>query len=203
MPIYRINGRNVLFIHVPKTGGTTVESFLRGYGCESLHNHGVKLLQPVRDSRLTRSLPMQHFHGELLEGMFAPGFFDYAFLIVRDPLDRMQSEYRHSVNRRRREARLPFDHWLAFSLAVSDYAPNRRNNHFRPQADFLCLGAEAFRFEEGMGSILRRVSERLGMPAPSFIPHERRSERLEMSVSAASRARVRRAFAADYECFGY
>ena len=47
MPAYRIHNKNVLFIHVPKTGGTTVESFLETHGKMSLHNQGVKLLKPV------------------------------------------------------------------------------------------------------------------------------------------------------------
>ena len=97
MPAYRIRNKNVLFIHVPKTGGTTVESFLETHGKSSLHNQGVKLLKPLSDSFLTRSLPLQHFHADLLVAMFAPDFFDYTFMIVRDPLERLTGMSRCST----------------------------------------------------------------------------------------------------------
>jgi len=203
MPAYRINGKNVLFIHVPKTGGTSVERFLAGVSPVSLHNGGVKLLRPVRDARFTRSLPLQHFHGALLEAMFAPGFFDYAFMIVRDPLDRMTSEYRHSLKLGRIDTRLAFDSWLRLSLAIARAAPNLRNNHYRPQADFICFGAEVFKFEQGVGQIMAQVAERLGVAPPASVPHERRSQGPEIAVSAASRERIRKAYAGDYAKFGY
>ena len=88
MPIYRINNRNVLFIHVPKTGGTSVERYLGLYAQPALHNQGAKLLRPVKDATFTPALAMQHFHAELLEAMFPPDFFDYAFMVVRHPAAR-------------------------------------------------------------------------------------------------------------------
>lgn len=203
MPAYRINNKNVLFIHVPKTGGTTVETFLSSNSSQSLHNAGVKLLRPVASARLTRSLPLQHFHAELLEGIFAPDFFDYAFVIVRDPMERMKSEYRHSRELRRLDTWLPFDQWLTLTLGLATVAPNLRNNHYRPQVDFPCFKAEIFRFEGGMENIVGRLAERLGLPRPAAIPHERRTEEIAMAVSAASRARVRKFYASDYETFGY
>jgi hypothetical protein len=203
MPAYRINGKNVLFIHVPKTGGTTVERFLGAHSATSLHNSGVKLLRPVRGSLLFFSLPMQHFHGALLEAMFGVGFFDYAFMIVRDPLGRMLSEYRHSRVLWRPDAYMPFNGWMALALGLTHVTPNLRNNHFRRQVDFRCFDAEVFRFEDGMESIVERLARRLDLPKPAEVPHMKRTKDLEINVSKACAARVRRHFAADYEAFGY
>jgi hypothetical protein len=203
MPAYRINGKNVLFIHVPKTGGTTLAAFLAAYSSTSLHNRGVKLLKPIEGGALTRSLPLQHFHGRLLESMFAADFFDYSFMVVRDPLERMKSEYRHSGILGRIDARLPFGPWLSLTLGLSSLAPNIRNNHYRPQADFHCFNANVFRFEEGLQSIAARVATRLGVTTPTAVPHERRTDEAEIEVSRASLARIRRFYAADYETFGY
>jgi len=203
MPAYRINGKNVLFIHVPKTGGTTVERYLGTHSATSMHNEGVKLLRPVRGSLLNLSLPMQHFHAALLEGMFGNGFFDYAFMIVREPLDRMKSEYRHSRALWRPDAWLPFGTWIAWTLNAAKVAPSLHNNHHRPQVDFRCFDAEVFRFEDGMETIVARVAERLGLPKPEEIPHMKRWKEVKIKVSKASEARVRRFYAADYEAFGY
>ncbi len=203
MPAYRINSKNVLFIHVPKTGGTTVESFLEMHGKTSLHNHGVKLLKPVSNSFLTRSLPLQHFHADLLAEMFAPDFFDYTFMIVRDPLERLKSEYRHSRALGRLDTRLNFEHWVRLMIGLTALAPNLRNNHFRPQSQFKCFNAEVFKLEDGMEHILASVCLRLGIPAPEKIPHERKMTDSAFDVTPAASAKIRAVYDADYRMFSY
>lgn len=203
MPVYRINKKNILFIHVPKTGGTTVESFLELHGKASLHNQGVKLLKPVSGSFLTRSLPLQHFHADLLAGMFAPDFFDYTFMIVRDPLERLKSEYRHSRALGRPDTRLNFEHWVRLMLGLAAFAPNLRNNHFRPQSQFKCFNAEVFKLEDGMEHILASVCTRLGIPAPEKIPHERKMTDIAFDVTPVARAKIHAVYDADYRMFSY
>jgi hypothetical protein len=203
MPVYRINGKNILFIHVPKTGGTSVERFLSLHSDASLQSEGKKLLKPTRGGLMSRSLPLQHFHAEILRNMFSSTFFDYAFLIVRDPLQRLASEYRHSVNLGHVDAKLGFNSWSALMLALACFAPHLRNNHFLPQFEFHCFDAEIFRFEDGMDSILIRLAERLGVENPRNIPHERKVDFADVTVSTATEARVKRVFAKDYASFGY
>lgn len=203
MPAYRIHNKNVLFIHVPKTGGTTVESFLETHGKMSLHNQGVKLLKPVSDSFLTRALPLQHFHADLLVAMFAPDFFDYTFMIVRHPLERMKSEYRHSRALGRLDTRLNFEHWVRLMFGLAAFAPNLRNNHFRPQSQFKCFNAEVFKLEDGMEHILASVCTRLGIPAPGKVPHERKMTDSAFEVTPAAIAKVRAIYDADYRMFAY
>jgi hypothetical protein len=203
MPAFRIRNKNVLFIHVPKTGGTTVECFLEMHGKMSLHNQGVKLLIPRSNSALTRSLPLQHFHAELLEAMFAPDFFDYTFMIVRDPLERLKSEYRHSRALGRLDTRLSFEHWVQLMLGLSTYAPNLRNNHFRPQSQFRCFNAEVFKLEDGMEHILASVCTRVGIPVPGKIPHERKMANTAIEVTPTAKAKVRAIYDSDYREFAY
>ena len=203
MPIYRINGLNVLFIHVPKTGGTSVEKFLLGHAEPALHNRGVKLLKPISDGLLSPSLAMQHFHAELLEGMFPKGFFDYAFMVVRHPMQRLVSEYGHSRGLGRIDSRLPFNAWAHMMLTVQKIEPSFSNNHFRPQADFQCFGAEVLHFEDGMPAVLRHVALKLGLPEPETAPHEKRSGSEVKHISPSLVARAARVYARDYESFGY
>ncbi len=204
MPAYRINGRNVLFIHVPKTGGTSIESYLAARAAMSLHNRNKRLFWLKDGTLRKRPLPMQHFHGQVLERMFAPDFFDYAFMVVRDPLARLKSEYRHSgTHLSRIDARLPFGIWARLMLGLTRLSPGRRHNHFRPQGDFVCFNAEVFRFEDGIDHVLTTVSERLGLPVPDQIPHERRLAGGDFVVSPSVAAAVRAAYAEDYERFGY
>lgn len=203
MPIFRINNKNILFIHVPKTGGTTIESFLELFGKMSFHSRGGRLLKPSKGSALTRSLPLQHFHAEVLESMFATDFFDYAFMVVRDPLERMKSEYRHSVALKHPDAVLDFDHWVQLMLKLAELAPNLRNNHFRPQCQFKCFNAEVFKLEDGMEYLLDALCLRLGIASPGAIPHERKLVRDDIDVKPKTKALIRHVFGEDYRVLSY
>jgi hypothetical protein len=203
MPAYRIGNKNVLFIHVPKTGGTSIEAFLEAHAQPALHNNGRKLLKAYGSTTLEPALAMQHFHADLLESMFPAGFFDYAFMVVRHPLQRLISEYGHSRNLRRVDSRLPFNIWAELALTTARLAPGVSNNHFRPQAEFRCFGAEVFKFEDGIGSIVDALASRLGLPELSGAPHEKRSSMKSPGVSARVCNRVAAAYDADFRTFGY
>ncbi len=203
MPAYRINNKNVLFIHVPKAGGTTIETFLAANSPMSLYGRGKKILRPYHSTWVSGHIPLQHFHAGLLEAMFEPGFFDYVFMVVRDPLERLKSEYRYSRKLGRISSRLPFGAWARLELRFARLSPHWRSNHFRPQADFLCFNAEVFKLESGMDFILKNLSERLRLSVNYDVPHMRRSESIDIPVSATTAARIRKFYASDYDRFDY
>jgi hypothetical protein len=203
MPIYRIANRNILFIHVPKTGGTSIEAYLELHAEAALHNQGRKLLRPYRQSLFAPALAMQHFHADLLQAMFPEAFFDYAFMVVRDPMARLLSEYGHSIGLNRLDSRLPFNVWARILLGLARIAPTLSNNHYRPQSEFKCFDAEVFRFEDGIPAILKTLAERLSLPPPADVPHEKRSGVREIAVSPAIKALVRSRYSRDFESFGY
>lgn len=203
MPIYRINNRNVLFIHVPKTGGTSVESFLRSHAEPALHNQGCKLLRPYRGATLAPSVALQHFHAELLTAMLPMGYFDYAFMIVRHPMRRLISEYGHSRKLGRIDSRLPFNSWAHLMLNFANIGPCFSNNHYRPQNEFHCFDAEVFRFEEGLPNILERVAQQVGVPHPAITPHEKKSSMRVTGITAAVYSRVQHCYAGDFAAFEY
>lgn len=204
MPIYRINNKTVLFIHVPKSGGTSVDAWLSAHADASLHNR-LKRLFSVHDGLgLDWQLPMQHFHAEVLERMFAPGFFDYAFMVVRDPLERLKSEYRHiRALPFRIDTWLPFGVWARVMLWLARRAPSFARNHLRPQSDFVCFDAEIFRFEDGLEHIIKTVAERLGLPQPQDVPHKRNRADEAIPVSPRTARALRAHYRKDYEIFGY
>lgn len=128
--IMRINGRDVAFLHVPKTGGTALSSAL---GLQ--HGH----------------VPVSRFIAQ------DAARFDAAlsFAFVRNPWDRLFSafNYLHSaigLNQSRDLrwsgtylARYP--NFEAFVLALETPATRRiiwQWPHFRPQADWICLPGE-------------------------------------------------------------
>lgn len=203
MPLFRINNKNILFIHVPKTGGTSIEMALSELSPMSFHSRNGKQLKSALDGPFTRGLPLQHFHARLLEACFDASLIDYAFMIVREPVARLVSEYRHSRAMGRLDARLPFSAWLRVSLAARRLDPAFRNNHLRPQAEFTCFDAQVFRFEDGLENCLSAVAARLGVNARLNLPHERQSPGCQVEVTPEDCNRIARAYRADYERFHY
>lgn len=80
MPSLKINDRRVLFIHIPKTGGTSVTRWMQGLGRVRLHGdtkpEGLKVTA-------------QHLTWSDIDCMWGCDDFDYAFTIVRNPFSRM------------------------------------------------------------------------------------------------------------------
>ena len=120
-------------------------------------------VEPAPFSHQSPSLAMQHFHAELLEGMFPKGFFDYAFMVVRHPMQRLVSEYGHSRGLGRIDSRLPFNAWAHMMLTVQKIEPSFSNNHFRPQADYIMEGTCALHFEDGLLNCVNKVAQELGL----------------------------------------
>lgn len=171
MPVLRSGSFRILFIHVPKTGGTYVEELLKSYGPV----HGIKYgYEP-----LPQGLPCvpQHFHGELLECLYSKdawevdSYFDYVFMTVRHPLDRLISEYKYR-NRAfihenyKRSASFWNDHlnsWCQEGIEATREDPYHEDNHFRPQHEYEAFSPEIFRVEEGFDPIKQRLDDLLGI----------------------------------------
>ena len=211
MPLHRIGDKIVLFVHIPKTGGSTIETWLAELGPSALKHPGkYEGLQ----------VAPQHFHAALLERILPSEFYDDAFCIVRDPFDRILSEYRW---RYRHRAELPtgwarfvpgtnkemararhFRKWVAGQFSRTRKNPVNRGNHLRPQSDFLGVeGCRIYRFEDGFDQIMADLAARWSMPHPDVIPHANASRKTNFSVDAETRRMIDAFYAEDFEKLGY
>ncbi len=195
MPVAVINGRCVLFVHIPKTGGSSVERFLSEHGPLLLKGHG-------RAAGLRCSA--QHLHAEALGAIHEAQGYDWAFTIVRHPVARLVSEHRYEMRKPGwLRSRLSFSGWLALALARRAADPWYRDNHFRPQHAFILPGMEIMRFEDGVDACLRRIAARLGVPAPTRSIREKVSPHTPISLTARVLARIGQAYESDLDQFGY
>lgn len=199
MPFFRINDRNVLFIHIPKTGGTSIESWLSGLGTMRLHSIG---MPPA-----VRCTP-QHFRLRDIDQLLGDGFFDYQFMIVRNPYDRIASEYR--MQRDLAEAGFwgeapEFSLWLENVLAEQKRAPWALDNHLRPQWEFGGSQVEVFRYEDGLDAAAAAVAERIGISPPESLPRKLQSKSAAQSVTwdRYDRVLVQEHYGRDFTEFGY
>lgn len=165
MPSIDVNGRRVLFIHIPKTGGTSVTRWLQGLGRLRLHAdtkpEGLKIAP-------------QHLTFADVDCMLGADLFDYAFTVVRNPFTRMDSEFRMRQKLRQGGffgGALHFSTWLDRAIIDTRANATHFDSHIRPQWHFISDRLRVFRFEDGMPNILQQISRDLGIPAPATVPH--------------------------------
>ena len=195
MPVISISGKQVMFIHVPKTGGSSIEARLAEIG-------------PVRlgAGNAGNGFPCspQHFHGALLEQLFGAEDFDWAFMIVRHPVSRMVSQYRYETAKRGQPSHAPpFTLWLRETLLARRGDPYVRDNHMRPQHEFEAFGAAVFRFEAGLDASLAALGRAVGVSVEGVCHWRKRSAPTPVEPSAADVAMIRQAYAEDFERYGY
>jgi len=89
MPVFFRGSYRILFIHVPKAGGTSIEAFFEANGFKTAYlDRGGS---PESLNAVRRCSP-QHMHAALLEALFDPDMFDYVFMTVRHPVRRLLSK---------------------------------------------------------------------------------------------------------------
>lgn len=200
MPFIETPKGNVLFVHVPKCGGSSVERWMQSHGHLHLHT-------PNRKPPALRSTA-QHLRVWDIRQLLHPSFFAYAFAIVRNPFRRLESEYRmrwiaHSGKGQGDLASFPI--WLSTELDAYQRDPFHADNHFRPASNFIGNRVEIFRFEDGIDSILARVAEATDLPAPGPAPHEMGSAGFagEIAWDSVDVHRVQDLYRRDFDEFGY
>ncbi len=211
MPLVFCGERRIFFAHVPKTGGTSFEAYLKArFGRLAFHDHGWE--NGALHRRSLVSSP-QHVVGEDVDRLLPPDSLTLVLGLVRDPASRAISEYKyqfwtHNIPSpwRRRFARLGFSTWLAMALAAARRDPLFLDNHLRPQVEMLPRNAEIFPLEGGFAPLIARIDDTLGERAPHLSvghdvrgptpPRPVRPSRQDLELIAAF-------YREDYDRFGY
>lgn len=152
MPIFRLpNKKVVLFIHIPKSGGTSVEQQFRRTGCEEF------LFNSKADPYFKCS--SQHFHRDPLEQLLDLQKIDYIFTVVRNPVSRMISEYKFRINQKSTSQGI--DQW--YSEIQKQYKLNHfiNDNHIRPSNEFIINRCRIFKLEDGLEKLFQNLSKKL------------------------------------------
>lgn len=208
MPVFRKDGKNILFIHIPKTGGSSIDTVFRASGYEMHFVDGEVGEGTINNLR--RCTP-QHMHGAMLHQTFKLHRFDVIFMIVRDPIARFRSEY---LWRKRERKHIPVDaesvqKWADNSFAKFATDSYTYDNHLRPQADFLVPGVKVYHIEDGMDSILADLNASYGLELQEEAPRIREGttkagiSSRDVAISPALEGRVKQFYRRDYEQFGY
>lgn len=191
MPLYRIRDKLVLFVHIPKTGGTSIEAALEslGEGCMFGKIKGFPA-------------PTQHFHAAIYEQLVPVAFCDLAFTVVRNPYARLISEFRYQAkDGKTRDSDL--NSWITRTLDRYQKDQYVRHNHVRPQVEFVVPGLQVFRFEDGLEACWREIERLCEVQPSASLASEKRFPKSPLTISRATLERVARFYAEDFERFGY
>lgn len=218
MPLDR--SRGLLFVHIPKTAGTSIEERLglRGNWQQEDQEACFGLIQslPLLQQQFSSNF-LQHLTLAELTVLLGPELHGcIPFTVVRDPWTRLISSFRRKdpdlcqLYRYRCHAELEQLDLAAF-IEVASWLDHP---HLRPQRRFL-VGAGADQLDprllifhqESLVDLERWLNERLGSALP--LPHrnvnvpETRLPDLNPAQWQGLRQRVRELYAEDYASFGY
>lgn len=156
MPIFQKDGKSILYIHVPKTGGSYIENLFKKNGFT------MSYFDNSRDFLALRTCSPQHYHAEILKSLFDIEKFDYVFMSVRDPLKRHISEFRMRSNGRK----IPLDMNDWTKKIIENYDKNKfvYDNHIRPQSEFYISGIDVFSQDAGFDeSFIKTIENKIGL----------------------------------------
>lgn len=142
MPVNR--ELNLGFIHVPKTAGTTIE--------RALGMQGKDCFFATEQWDEYRVCPQHLSHAELLP-LLEPGLNLEWFTVVRNPFDRLVSEYHYMMQYGAYHPKLrniSFEDMIRFCLKYPvEYRKRNFDRHLEPQVSFINAGmhVEVFKYE--------------------------------------------------------
>ena len=197
MPIHR--DLKVVFLHIPRTGGTTVEKILGLY--EPWPAVRVDWLRGPYD-RNGESVQLQHLPLAELSKVAGEDFTDwYKFAFVRNPWDRLVSAF--SFMKGPKAGFPQFVERVQSVVATGDRIAGK-NCHLRPQTDYALDELDFLGRFETFERDLTRVLEEIGVP-PGDIPHAHKTKREHYSqyYDETTRRRVADIYARDIEMLEY
>jgi len=191
--------RKIIFIHIPKTAGSSIEHLLRDEGKYELDFIG------VRNGRSTH-----HYMGielKLILKELYPTYYKFSF--VRNPYDRLISEYFWCrINNVGHKFNKTFDEFLDY---VEDVIKNKKffkpieNDHFIPQYSFLffnnkLLVNNIFKYED-IETIAPLIKKRLKIK--TSLQHLNKSVKNEITLTQEQKDRIYNLYKIDFETFNY
>lgn len=172
MPVFTKDNQRVLFIHVPKTAGSSVNKLFMNNGYERSYYS-----ESSREPHKGLCGP-QHMDADLLVEELDLSSFDYIFSIFRDPIDRHLSEFTWApwgLCGQDLYTEDAFDDWCPKIFQAYKQNPYRFDNHIRPQSEFYVDGTDVYDYEN-ISDLTSKLCAKIGL-ADESLPYERSSRR--------------------------
>jgi len=186
------------FIHIPKTGGSSIEKIFD-------LQHKNNLFQPRFTNQFEGCyFAPQHFTHALIDHFKPEGKNYFSFTIVRNPYNRIVSEYFY-INKNFENKLImdfsesDFNDWLDTSLMKFDI------DHKLPQSSFLDIPVDMILKLENLKEDFEKLNERLGTSYKLI--HDNKSsinkEDIVNSLSKDTKLKIYKIFKEDFKKFNY
>lgn len=200
--------RRFIFIHIPKAGGTSVETFFVPNMKDRKKNvYGNSPLQVDNQAHL------KFYH---LQIQYPRLNFDeyFKFSIVRNPWDKVVSSFFHSKRKIRKDLRKFLGFGMSEDFTFNEFVEKiqnleKKHPHYDEQWSFLIDKKEKFRMDyiarmENMQKDFDIICDKIGIPRQQ-LPHSNKAKRKHYTeyYDDETRSIVAEKYAKDIEYFGY
>jgi hypothetical protein len=207
MPIVRINGQLHYFAHVPKCGGTAVETYMANrFGPLGFADMDLRAIPAHK--RWSAHVP-NHIPLWALDRLVPPDWFASSFATVRHPLRRLVSAFFFWRDYKRQiPLGADFNDWFLDAADRIDGNPFLFGGHLLPQTELVPRTARCFRLEDGLDAVIQHLDTLAGESGgPRQMPVVNvgrwRADEAAPQPSAATLDRLARLYADDFARFGY
>ena len=202
MPLYLNDEQAVTFLHIPKTAGTTIETWLNDSGKYQQILFSQKKLEGML---VTPQHLGYHTLTELTKTLNRP--LEYKFAVVRNPFERIGSEFFYRIKLGSIQLGVNseslFSAWVVHNLKKYQETPELLDNHLRPQTYYVNDDVEVFKFEDGIQKILDTVGKRIGLHENTQIESKKVGDKKSVWWSSTAIEMVLKLYEKDFERFGY
>jgi hypothetical protein len=201
MTVFEKDNKKILYVHIPKTGGTTIKKTFEESGWNvtwfNSGRHPDLNLAPAG----VKTYALAHLYYDKLDNIFnLEKDFDYIFTITRNPYDRIVSEY----NYRRAYSKSPFNEWfetVKTKALETDMWFN--DNHMRLQSEYIGPAInKIYKFEDGHENILKEIESKFDIKFLNTSRADNKSTK-KLSVDEIDKEVVYEFYKNDFELLGY
>ena len=192
MPVFTKENQKILYVHVPKTAGSSVLSLFKENGYEvSYFDEGSK--NPYKGL-----CGAQHIHYNLIKEEFDLKDFTYIFSIYRDPVERIISEYTWRCSKGGQ--RYPsLKYWVELMFDWYDKNNYINDNHIRPQNEFYFKTCKVFNFDD-ISNLNKKLSVDIGLDNKFPLKKENTSS-YRYNLTQHCESLIKEFYNKDYEWF--
>jgi len=188
MPVYTKGDQKILYVHVPKTAGTSIQGVFKD-------NEYVESFFSPNELYHGLCTP-QHIHAKLIRKEFDLSEFTYIFSVYRDPVERLISEYTWRCSKGGQ--RYPsFKYWVELIFDMYEQNNYVNDNHIRPQCEFYFESCKVFDFNN-ITELGSKLSNDIGLNSSQELS-KTNSSKYEYTLTEKCESLIKEFYKKDYE----
>jgi hypothetical protein len=206
MPVFNKDKKFLLYIHVPKAGGTSMEMLFQQNGWRIEY---LDLNLKGKSFNHVRICSPQHMHAEMLQQQLLMRKLDGMFMTTRHPYARFRSEYCYCNKSNCDTSAEAVETWARKIFKAYSKDNFILDNHIRPQHEFYVPGTKVYKLERGFKKVVQDLAKKYKIELAYQEMHEMSREKesgfsssdAKLNDTVKSMLNIR--YQQDFRQFGY